>query len=121
MFVVPEVTRLALWGQFMDYLERFPDENRSYFLTMYSYLVTIVSNRGAGGVNGLSFVQYFRRDSTHGSQGGGCNVRFGAGARNLGPAGICGAPLFFAGPRPKSGAPQFRVNFAPAMRISGVC
>ena len=114
MFVVPEVTRLALWGQFMDYLERFPHENRSYFLTMYSYLVTIVSNRGAGGVNGLSFVQYFRRDSTHGSQGGGCSVRFGAGARNLGPApprnvrgpaGICGAPLFFAGPRPKSGAP----------------
>ena len=25
-------------------------------VTMYSYLVIIVSNRGAGGVNGLSFV-----------------------------------------------------------------
>ena len=28
-----------------------------------------------------------------------------AGAWNLGPAGICGAPLFFTGPRPISGAP----------------
>ena len=58
------------------------------------------------------------------------SVHFGLGARNLGPAqphdirghtGICGAPLFFAAPRPISRPPQLKVNYQPTMKISGAC
>ena len=58
------------------------------------------------------------------------SVHFGSGARNLGPAqphnvwghtGICGAPLFFAAPRPISRPLQLGVNYPPAMQISGAC
>ena len=37
-------------------LRGFHMKTKVILVTMYSYLVIIVSNRGAGGVNGLSFV-----------------------------------------------------------------
>ena len=43
----------VLWGQFTDYLERFPHSNPSCnsYHVVTSHI--IVSNRGAGGVNGF--------------------------------------------------------------------
>ena len=48
--------RRSCGGSLWITLKCFHMETEVALVTMYSYLVIIVSNRGAGGVNGLSFV-----------------------------------------------------------------